>query len=107
MRLTHRDGHEVRMEYAFGRCEVPEGHVLVLVSRGDLGSQAQLSLLEADRIALVGALAAGFAHETNNPLTSVLLNLRSLRKHLLASLEGPAQAQALRGVDDITTGAER
>jgi len=107
MRLTHRDGHEVRMEYAFGRCEVPEGHVLVLVSRGDLGSQAQLSLLEADRIALVGALAAGFAHETNNPLTSVLLNLRSLRKQLVTHLDGSAQTLALRCLDDITTGSER
>ena len=32
----------------------------------------RMSLLEADRIALVAALAAGVAHETNNPLTATL-----------------------------------
>ena len=75
----------------------------------DVGAhqQTQLSLLEADRIGLVGALAAGFAHEINNPLTSVLLNLRSLRKQLAASLPDQAQAPALRCLDDVTTGAER
>ena len=67
----------------------------------------QLGLLEADRISLVGALAAGFAHEINNPLTSVLLNLRSLRKQVLAHHPEANQPQALRCVDDITTGAER
>src|SRR5262249_11512451 len=69
--------------------------------------QAQLSLLEADRIGLVGALAAGFAHETNNPLTSVLLNLRSLRKQLHANLPEAARTPALRTLDDLSAGAER
>jgi PAS domain S-box-containing protein len=106
--LLHREGHEVRMEVAISRGDLADGHALVLIAR-DLGTrpQAQLSLLEADRIALVGALAAGFAHETNNPLTSVLLNLRSLRKQLLVNVPEPAQAAALRCLDDITTGAER
>jgi two-component system C4-dicarboxylate transport sensor histidine kinase DctB len=80
----------------------------VMVVRG-LASpqQAQLSLLEADRIGLVGALSAGFAHEINNPLTSVLLNLRSLRKQLIAGLPAAAQPQSKRCLDDITIGAER
>jgi two-component system, NtrC family, sensor kinase len=67
---------------------------------------SQLSMLEADRIGLVGALSAGFAHEINNPLTSVLLNLRSLRKQLTAVPPANLPA-ALRCLDDITTGAER
>ena len=106
--LLHRDGHEVQGELAAGRVAFSGGHALVLVVR-DMGRQpqAQLSLLEADRIGLVGALAAGFAHETNNPLTSVLLNVRSLRKQLVAHLTDRVQANALRCLDDITTGAER
>jgi PAS domain S-box-containing protein len=106
--LTHKDGHPIRGEFTIGRAETAEGYILVLVAREPSGMRsAQLPLLEADRIALVGALAAGFAHETNNPLTSVLLNLRSLRKQLTMNLEGSAQTAALRCLDDITTGAER
>jgi two-component system NtrC family sensor kinase len=106
--LRHRDGHQVSAEVAIGRSDAPDGRALVMVVReSGLQSRAQLSLLEADRVALVGALAAGFAHETNNPLTSVLLNLRSLRKQLLTNLNDSAQAAALRCLDDIATGAER
>ncbi|HUJ57428.1 MAG TPA: PAS domain-containing sensor histidine kinase [Kofleriaceae bacterium] len=105
--FVHKEGREVRIEYAVGRGEVAEGHVLVLVMRGTLYAHAQLSLLEADRIALVGTLASGFAHETNNPLTSVLLNLRSLRKQIVQNVPADHQAVALRCLDDITTGAER
>ncbi|MDB4958568.1 MAG: Sensor protein [Myxococcales bacterium] len=106
--LIHRDGSEVQGELAAGRVAFSGGHALVLVVR-DMGRQpqAQLSLLEADRIGLVGALAAGFAHETNNPLTSVLLNVRSLRKQLLTHMSDRVQANALRCLDDISTGAER
>jgi PAS domain S-box-containing protein len=106
--LLHRDGSHVPIEVAIGHVKLPGGDAYVCVIR-DVGTrqQAQLPLLEADRIALVGALAAGFAHETNNPLTSVLLNLRSMRKQLHAHLPEAAQVAALRCLDDITTGAER
>jgi PAS domain S-box-containing protein len=106
VRLVHRDGHEILAEVAAGRVAYASSQVLVCVVR-DMHRQKQLSLLESDRIALVGALAAGFAHETNNPLTSVLLNLRSLRKQVTSNLADVPQANALRCLDDITTGAER
>ena len=108
MTLLHRDGSHVPIEVAIGHVATDEGRVYVGVIR-DVGTrqQAQLSLLEADRIGLVGALAAGFAHETNNPLTSVLLNLRSLRKQLHANLPEAARTPALRTLDDLTAGAER
>jgi PAS domain S-box-containing protein len=106
--LVNRAGQSLRAEVASGRVAVPGGHILVCVVR-DLSEhrQTQLSLLEADRLALVGALASGFAHETNNPLTSVLLNLRSLRKQLVTHLSDATQVSALRALDDITSGAER
>ncbi|HEX5063411.1 MAG TPA: ATP-binding protein [Kofleriaceae bacterium] len=105
--LMHKDGHEVQAEVAAGRVVAGDGARLLVFVVRDMHRQTQLSLLEADRIALVGALAAGFAHETNNPLTSVLLNLRSLRKQMLNNLTDVPQANALRCLDDITTGAER
>jgi PAS domain S-box-containing protein len=104
--LQHKDGTLIPVEAALGMCEIDRHRVYATVFRVSAGQQHQLSLLEADRISLVGALAAGFAHEINNPLTSVLLNLRSLRKQL-ASLPDAAQPQALRCLDDITIGAER
>lgn len=103
----HKKGHTVQIECALSR--LPMNGVdayAILIREVGAPQDTQLSLLEADRISLVGALAAGFAHEINNPLTSVLLNLRSLRKQLSAMPE-PAQRQAMRCLDDITTGAER
>lgn len=104
--LLHKDGHELLVEAALGVYEQGGLRIYATVFRPASGHPQQLSLLEADRIGLVGALAAGFAHEINNPLTSVLLNLRSLRKQL-AALPDASQPQALRCIDDITLGAER
>lgn len=103
----HKDGHTIQIEFALGVYPLPDGLAYLLVTRDPMPLASQLSLLEADRIGLVGALAAGFAHEINNPLTSVLLNLRSLRRQLHANLAEGAQPQAVRCLDDITTGAER
>lgn len=106
--LVHRDGSSIRTELAIGRIDIAGEQLVVLVVRSiGVTPQPHLSLLEADRISLVGALAAGFAHETNNPLTSVLLNLRSLRKQVVSHMPEPLHAAPLRCLDDITTGAER
>jgi PAS domain S-box-containing protein len=108
--LVFVDKHNqpVPVEVSYGLAQIDGGHALVLIWADRPGQRPlQLSSLEADRVSLVGALAAGFAHETNNPLTSVLLNLRSLRKLLVTNLADAKQAAALRVLDDITTGAER
>jgi two-component system NtrC family sensor kinase len=103
----HKDGSPIQLEYALGSVRVGDVDVYALSPRPVVATvQTQISLLEADRIELVGALAAGFAHEINNPLTSVLLNLRSLRKQLTAEPNSTA-AQVLRCLDDVTLGAER
>lgn len=106
--LKHRDGSTLRGEYVASRTDTADGPAFVLVAR-DVGSllKAQLSLLESDRLALVGALAAGFAHEINNPLTSVVLNLRSLKKQLSGGGGDAGAAMAMRCVDDLTLAAER
>jgi PAS domain S-box-containing protein len=57
--------------------------------------QMQARLLLADRMASVGTLAAGVAHEINNPLAYVTANLGYAHEELMRQLErGPAQPVA-------------
>ncbi|MEZ4444315.1 MAG: response regulator [Polyangiaceae bacterium] len=56
-------------------------------------------LFHADRLAAVGQLAAGVAHEVNNPASFVQANLGSLRDHL-AALER-CHAALKRALDDL------
>jgi PAS domain S-box-containing protein len=47
--------------------------------------QSEARLVEADRLASIGALAAGVAHEINNPLSYVLLNLDMVIRDLTSA----------------------
>jgi two-component system NtrC family sensor kinase len=62
--------------------------------------EAQTQLIQTEKLTSLGKLAAGIAHEINNPLTSILIN-----SHLLAEkLEGREDlAENLRLVIDETT----
>jgi C4-dicarboxylate-specific signal transduction histidine kinase len=107
--LRHRDGTERRGEFTVASAVIESGIVVFLVHR-HVGHvlQSRLSLLEADRVALVGALAAGFAHEINNPLTSIVLNLRTLRKQVATAATGaPDFAVIQRCVEDVVLATDR
>lgn len=58
----------------------PIGRVLVLRDLGELAS-LRSRLLTAGRLAAVGQLASGIAHEINNPTAYVHSNLRQLQRH--------------------------
>jgi PAS domain S-box-containing protein len=66
-------------------------------------------LMVADRMAALGTLAGGIAHEINNPLTFITTNLAFLEEHLGA----PASTQAIEleelqgAVSDAREGANR
>lgn len=105
--LRKKDGTPITVEATLSSRRLAEGLATAAVLREIRPQPSHVSLLEADRIGLVGALSAGFAHEINNPLTSVLLNLRSLRKQLVSNLAEPSQKPALRCLDDVAAGAER
>ena len=57
--------------------------------------QAQAQLLQSEKLASIGQLAAGIAHEINNPLSYLSTNLGLLSKHL----EG--LVPTLRGVESL------
>jgi PAS domain S-box-containing protein len=106
--LRHRDGHQLPVEVVSHPMDLEGELAHVIVFRSLLPRhQTQLSLLEADRIALIGALAAGVAHEIKNPLTGMLLALRVLRRTLIAELRDPARSAALRAIDDSISNGER
>ncbi|MCC7542579.1 MAG: PAS domain S-box protein [Deltaproteobacteria bacterium] len=54
----------------------------VFVRDASQRKQLQAQLAQADRMASIGTLAAGVAHEINNPLTYALTNADQLRKRL-------------------------
>jgi PAS domain S-box-containing protein len=68
----------------------------------------QAEVIRADRMAAVGALAAGVAHEVNNPLTYVVLQLDRLRARLARSLLDPRDREACDAMlADVLDGSKR
>ena len=67
-------------------------------------------MLEMDRVIAFGTLAAGIAHEINNPLAFVVANLELLAERLpaLAALTTPARiAELVELLDEAREGADR
>ncbi|HEX8436593.1 response regulator, partial [Archangium sp.] len=91
VRLLRKTGGVVSVEIS----QVPvifEGRPSVIRSVRDLTERKHLEsrLLRADRMASLGTLAAGIAHEINNPLAYVLANLHHLQAEVLPGLNLPA-----------------
>lgn len=107
---TTRAGAEVILEVSPAQSVVFDGVPARLVVGRDITERIrfQQRLMVADRMASVGLLAAGVAHEVNNPLAYVLNNIEIARKEL--SVLGPrgelgkeVLSIALEGVDRIRT----
>jgi signal transduction histidine kinase len=80
----------------------------LLVDRQHRDLQAHLA--QTDRLASLGTLAAGIAHEINNPLAFVLLNLGFLNEELPEILRDETNERAIelrRALDHAREGTER
>jgi signal transduction histidine kinase len=71
-----------------------------------VGRAAKQRLAAADRMAALGTLASGIAHEINNPLTYVIANLQTLSARVPTSPD-PATRELTDVVADALEGAER
>jgi PAS domain S-box-containing protein len=108
-RLIKRDGSNVAVECSSLPIEF-EGAPAILTFLRDVTErkQIQAQLIQTDRMATVGTLAAGVAHELNNPLAYVLLNLGILERELDALIEDAHDREGARArLATIQEGAER
>lgn len=81
------------------------GHLQKMVQAKTLElKQAQDSLLQSEKLASIGLLASGVAHELNNPLTSILMNINLLMEEVE---DQPDLYKELKRVSDDTLRCKR
>ena len=68
----------------------------------DLARRQQEQLYQAGKLASIGTLVSGIAHEINNPITSIVLNSQTLDKTWRAV--GPLLDESLAGHKDFAVG---
>ena len=78
----------------------------VVVIRWDITDlrTAEMMAAHSERLANLGTLAAGLAHEINNPLTYIQMHLKQLQEHVVAQGEqelSRAAAEAVEGANLI------
>ena len=91
MSITTKDSNEVRVTLSASIIEIDEKEVgsvgvftdmrEILKMRKDL-EDAHLQLVQSEKIASVGRMAAGVAHEINNPLAGALIYAELLKEEL-------------------------
>jgi PAS domain S-box-containing protein len=107
--LVRRNGSEVAISHSCAPIRAEDGTVsgAVLVIRDLTAARAataiqakyQQQLVFADRMASVGTLAAGVAHEINNPLTYITANIDTVIEEIRA-LSGGSASGRMKDIED-------
>jgi PAS domain S-box-containing protein len=108
-RALHKNGSIVLLEVSTVPFEY-EGRAAMLSMARDVTERKRMEaqLVQADRLAGLGTLAAGVAHEVNNPLAYVMLNLEWLARKVpeLAS-DKASLPELVAMLEEARHGAER
>ena len=109
--MVRRDGSTVYAE-TMGFATEFDGAPATVVIAHDLTGEKLMhaKIRQADRLVSLGLLAAGVAHELNNPLAYVLLSLSQVRRWLKESLDKPDTNRlksAVELVEQSLEGTER
>jgi PAS domain S-box-containing protein len=81
-RMVTRDGRGVTLEVSAMGVDMGEPGALFLGHDVTLRRELEATLLQADRLEVLGTLAAGMAHAINNPLSYTLLNLEHVGRRM-------------------------
>ncbi len=114
--LVRRDGTELPIADSCAPLRRPDAPIggAVLVFRdmtveleARLASEkTQRKLVVAERMASVGTLAAGVAHEINNPLAYVIANLELALEHIRAPIDA-SSPDRMRDLEELVQGAQQ
>ncbi len=103
------DGTQVPLEFSLANLLL-EGRRFVVSFFRDVTERGRMQqqLARADRLASLGTLAAGVAHEVNNPLTFMALGLELCTRRIqVSNLPASEKDTLLTTLADIRAGADR
>lgn len=109
--MLHKSGRLVQVEFGTRPLRAGDpGRRLTVVRDVTERKQMQARVILGDRMASVGTLAAGVAHEINNPLAYVMANLDMIAEEVRAAGNdplGPRMRDLETMVNEARQGAER
>ena len=108
-RHVRQDGERVELEvHAVANVQF-QGARCTLLAAVDVSERRRLEaqVMAADRMISIGTLAAGVAHEINNPLAYVAANVSFAREELARSSPGTAEPEVLQALGEAAEGVGR
>jgi PAS domain S-box-containing protein len=107
VRVRRADGSVLSFDVSCTRVAVGDESVVLLVGRDETArNEMREQILLSERMASVGMLAAGVAHEINNPLAAVVVNLELAAKELREAREAGEPLALDRIEEDVRDARE-